>query len=113
MVTFGANNLDRMVITFQTPDEDYPLFYVKASNRGVINVYSCEINKDVSISVDCTGIRTPLGEAVELEIYTTNGDTLLGRGEFIVSAILLSTPANLTEIPAFDPSPTEESTSTP
>lgn len=114
IVTFGANDLDRMVINFQLPDEDYPVFYIKASNRGIVNVYSCEFVGDVLISVNCTGSRTPLGEAIDIEVYTTDGDVLIARGEFIVSAILLSTSESVTEsfesetdTPTLEPSPTE------
>ena len=43
IVTFGADNQNRMVIHFQLPDADYPTFYVKATNRGTTNMYSCEV----------------------------------------------------------------------
>lgn len=112
IVTFGANNLDRMVINFQLPDAEYPAFYIKASNRGIVNVYSCEVSETVSTHVylDCTGIRTPLGETINIEVYATDGDTLIARGEFIVSAILLPSQINLTPSP--DPSPTQAATAT-
>jgi hypothetical protein len=99
IVTFGANNLNRMMINFQLPNADYTGFYVKAKNRGTINVYSCETANAIPTSTYCTGIRTPLGESIDIEVYTTDGDMLIARGTFIVSAILLSTPANLPSNP--------------
>jgi hypothetical protein len=111
VVTFGANNLNRMVINFQLPDADYPSFIVKASSRGKINIYSCETVDGVSTHAYCTGIRTPLGEPIDIEIYTTDGDALIARGTFMVSAILLSTPINLTAPESETETPTAEKTS--
>ncbi len=115
VVTFGANNLNRMVINIQLPNADYPGFYIKGKNRGIINVYSCETISDFPTSAYCTGTRTPLGESIELEVYSTDGDTLLAHGTFIVSAILLSTPADDSTSSPEDgtPRPTRTPTITP
>ena len=43
-------------------------------------------------SAHCTGARTPLGETIDIEVYTTDEDKLIARGTFLVSAIALSTP---------------------
>jgi hypothetical protein len=121
IVTFGANSLNRMVINFKLPEADYPGFYVKAKSRGTINVYSCETADEFPTSTYCTGIRTPLGEAIDIEVYSTDGDTLMAYGTFMVSAILLSTPEGFllteesrTAQPTFTdtvtPNPTEEET---
>ncbi len=116
VVTFGANNLNRMVIHFQAPSADYVPFYVKADNRGTVSVYTCEASEaemsetEVSgtevnqesqpISIYCTGVRTPLGETIDIEVYTTDEDKLIARGTFLVSAIAISTPISLpSEVP--------------
>jgi hypothetical protein len=98
VVNFGANDLNRMVINLQLPKADYVLFYVKAANRGTIRVYTCEVAEAVPTSVYCTGVRTPLGETIDIEVYTTDGDKLIARGTFLVSAIALSTPISLPSI---------------
>jgi len=95
VVTFGADNQNLMVIHFQLPDEDYPKFYVKATNRGTTNVYSCETAESTPTIVYCTGVRTPLGETIDIEVYNTDGDILIARGTFLVSAIALATPISL------------------
>jgi hypothetical protein len=112
IVNFGADDLNRMVINFQLPKADYPSFYVKAANRDTVNIYTCELTKFVSTTVYCTGVRTPLGETIDLEVYTTNGDKLIARGTFLVSAIALSTPISL---PSSTPAEegTSEAVSTP
>jgi hypothetical protein len=92
IVNFGANNLNRMVINFKLPDEDFPAFYLKAANRESVGVYSCEVTEAVPTSAYCTGVRTPLGETIDIEVYSTYGDKLIGRGTFLVSAIALATP---------------------
>lgn len=140
VVTFGADNQNLMVIHFQLPNEGYPKFYVKATNRGTTNMYSCEVN-DVEamdkIWVDkgeadetevdktkvietaptrayCTGVRTPLGETIDIEVYAIGTDKLIARGTFLVSAIAVVTPISQPtstpygeEAPTFVPSPTE------
>jgi hypothetical protein len=115
VVTFGADNQNLMVIHFQLPDEDYAKFYVKATNRGTTNVYSCETAKPTPTIVYCTGVRTPLGETIDIEVYTTNGDILIARGTFLVSAIALATPISMPtitpsgeETPTFVPLPTDD-----
>lgn len=126
---FGANSLNRMVIHFQLPAEGYDPFYVKARNRDTVSVYTCEVDEADLTTVRCTGLRTPLGETIDLEVYSTDGDTLIARGTFLVSAIAISTPISQPEpfieevpsappvdlpdaptfdVPTFDPAATEE-----
>jgi hypothetical protein len=101
IVTFGANNINRMVINFQLPNASYAPFYVKAVNRGTVSVYSCEVDETAPTRAYCTGVRTPLGETIDIEVYTTDEDKLIARGTFLVSAIALSTPISLpSETPA-------------
>jgi hypothetical protein len=115
VVTFGADNQNLMVIHFQLPDEDYPRFYVKATNRGATNMYSCETAKSTPTIVYCSGVRTPLGETIDIEVYTIDKDRLIARGTFLVSAIAVVTPISQPtstlsgeETPIFVPSPTED-----
>jgi hypothetical protein len=95
IVNFGANSLNRMVIHFQLPSEGYAAFYVKATNRETVSVYTCEVDESVPTNAYCTGLRTPLGETIDLEVYTTDEDKLIARGMFLVSAIAISTPISL------------------
>jgi hypothetical protein len=112
VVNFGANNLNRMVIYFRLPGE-YPPFYVKAKNRDTVSVYTCEADEIDETLVRCTGVRTPLGETVDLEIYATDEDKLIARGTFLVSAIAISTPVSQpSELPTAEEIPTGESIET-
>ncbi|MBI5962419.1 MAG: hypothetical protein HY863_02995 [Chloroflexi bacterium] len=106
VVTFGIDPMDNMVINFQLPDADYPLFYVKAANRGNVNTYPCEVITDEPTSVYCSGTRAPLGESIDMEVYTTDGDKLLARGKFLVSALMRVTPNPQVGTPTPTPGPT-------
>jgi hypothetical protein len=98
-----------MVIYFRLPGEEYPLFYAKARNRDAVSVYTCEVDHADAKLVRCTGVRTPLGETIELEIYTTDEDKLIARGTFLVSAVAISTPISQpSELPAVEEIPTGE-----
>ena len=94
IVSFGTDNTDRMVINFQLPSADYPTFYVNGSNKGMGTTYQCESAKAVPTSVYCTGIRTPLGEAIDIEVYAADSNLQIARGKIMVSAMVLSTPLN-------------------
>lgn len=104
IVTFGANGPDRMVINFQSPAEDYPLFHVKGSNRGVIYEYPCTVAEEVPTSVYCAGPRTPLGEYIEIEVYSVAENSLLARGKIFVSAVMVWTPSGIMDTPSPDDS---------
>jgi hypothetical protein len=136
VVTFGADSQNLMVIHFQLPNEGYPEFYAKATNRGKTNLYSCEVDEVEAVDepwvdkaetdetkvietaptrVYCTGVRTPLGETIDIEVYTIDKDKLIARGTFLVSAIAVVTPISQPtstlsgeETPTFVPSPTED-----
>jgi len=113
VVSFGVDNLNRMVINFQLPSEDYGSFYVKARHGETVSVYPCQALEDAPTSAFCTGERTPLGEPIEVEVYSTDGDLLIAQGTLIVSAVALPTAAQLTDTPTPGPeTPTAEVTPT-
>jgi len=92
VVSFGTDNSDRMIINFKLPTFDFPGFYVKGINRDLANVYQCELDSADQNSVHCTGMRTPLGEVIFIEVYSTDSDVMIAQGRFVVSALLVSTP---------------------
>lgn len=107
VVSFGADSVNRMVINFQVPSEDYGDFYVKVRYEETVSVYPCQAVEDIPTSVFCTGERVPLGETIDMQVYSTEGDMLLAQGKLIVAAIALPTAAQMTI------TPTETITSTP
>lgn len=95
VVSFGKDGADGMVITFQTPKANYPEFYVKGSNKGITNSYQCQADRKIPTIVYCTGISTPLGEVIEIEVYAVDGDILMASGDFMISSMALSLPSSL------------------
>ena len=105
IVTFGADEPARMMINFQLPKADFPVFNVKGVNRGITYDYSCYTTETGSTSVYCTGPRTPLGEYIELEVYSVEENFLLARGKIFVSAVIVWTPAGITNTPSANGTP--------
>jgi hypothetical protein len=95
IVTFGASDPGLMAINFQLPQEDYPLFHVTGLSRGISHQYSCYTEETVPTSVYCTGPRTSLGEYIELEVYTVEGNIPLARGKIFVAAVMVWTPGSI------------------
>lgn len=100
VVSFGVDNVNRMVINFNLPSADFAAFYVKAHyGAETVSVYPCQVVASAPTSVFCTGARTPLGEVIELEVYATDGDVLLARGALMVAAVALPTTINVSSTP--------------
>ncbi len=114
VVSFSTDNLNHLVFNFQVPYEGYPTFYVKARYDDTVNVYSCQGAENAPTSAFCTGNRTPLGQPIEVEVYSTENDVLISKGTLIVSAIALPTTVQqtVTSTPG-TPSPPPEVTPTP
>lgn len=114
VVSFSSDNLNHLVFNFQVPYEGYPMFYLKVRYDDTVNVYSCQGLEDVPTSAFCTGNRTPLGQPIEVEVYSTENDMLISKGALIVSAVALpttvqqtvtSTPGTITPPPEVTPAP--------
>ena len=119
IVTFGTAAADEMAIVFQLPGAEYPAFYVTAVNQGVENNYSCEAAGS-PINVICVGPRTPLGELLDIQVYTTEGDLLIANGTFTLSSMATTLfnnnsgfgPMGKVATPTPSPSPTPSPTPT-
>ena len=115
VISFGADNLNQMVINFHLPRRKYPAFYVRVDFGESSEVYSCQGVKEVPTSAYCTGPRTPLGGAIVIKIFRADNDALIAQGEFVVAAIMLPTlpiPGATVEVVGDGtPSPPEETPS--
>lgn len=113
ILSFATDSTGQMIINFQIPQPEYPGFRVRGLNRDTANDYICEADAAFPTIVHCAGARTPLGEAVEIEIYPIDGDLLTAGGKFVVTALLVSTPvaapASGTVIPTQTPAATPQS----
>lgn len=91
VVSFGADNLNQMVINFHLPQRKYPAFYARVDFGESSEVYSCQVVKEIPTSAYCTGPRTPLGGAIVIKIFRSDNDALIAQGDFVVAAIMLPT----------------------
>jgi hypothetical protein len=99
VVSFGADQNDRMLINFILPFPTHPLFYVQVQHAGMTGEYDCRVVEDFPGSAYCSGPRVPLGEAIVIEVFSARQDALLARGIFVVSAIGLPTPVSVLQTP--------------
>lgn len=113
VASFGVDKVNRMVINFHLPKASFAEFYVKVHRGEEVSVYPCEVVAEAPTSVFCTGARTPLGEAIDLEVYTTDGGVLIGRGTLVVAAVALPTTVNVTATPTGGTETPTETLSTP
>src|SRR5574338_1668596 len=91
IVSFSTDRLEQMVINFRIPEEDYPAFKVELIHAGNSQELACQTSSSAPSDVYCTGLRTPLGEAIELRVLATDGGKLLAQGQLVLSAIALPT----------------------
>ncbi len=91
VVSFGADNANRMLINFVLPDPSFPAFYVKVQHNDGVGQYDCKGIQDFPTNVYCAGDRTPLGDPITIEVYSNDKNVLLAQGNFVVSAIALPT----------------------
>ena len=124
LVTFGAISSAEMAIVLQTPGGEYPAFYLRATHQGVENTYPCEAGS-LPNQVICVGARTPLGEPLEIKVFTNESDLLIASGKFNVSAMattllgsnsgfsVMGKMATPTPSPSPSPSPTVQVIFTP
>lgn len=99
IVSFGSDVYGRMLINFLLPDPDIPDFYLKVHHGGTARLFECLDVEGFPENVYCAGPRTPLGEPILIEVYSSGDDLLLARGVFIVSAIALPTNVSVSTTP--------------
>ena len=93
ILSFATDSAGQMSINFQIPQPDYPGFLVRGTNRDTTINYSCEADAATPTVIHCAGARTPLGEVIKIEVFSAADGLLAARGDFVVSALLVSTPA--------------------
>ena len=92
VVSFGLDTNNRMLVNFISPDPSLPSFYLKIQHGETSNRYDCAALKSVPTSVYCTAAPVGLGDSIDIEVYSSKGDTLLAKGTFVIAAFALPTP---------------------
>ncbi len=114
IVSFGIDRGNRMLVNMLSPDPSLPSFYLKVQHGETSSRYECRASKNVPTGNYCTGEGVPLGNTVNIEVYSSDKDILLARGTFVIAALALptlmvvaATPTSGTQTPISDlPSPT-------
>jgi hypothetical protein len=91
IVSFGIDINNRMLVNFVKPDPSFPNFYLKIQHADITGTYECQTVKDTPTSIYCSGDRTPLGDPVNIEVYSSDKDQLIARGTFLIAAFALPT----------------------
>jgi hypothetical protein len=91
VVSFGTDINDRMLVNLVKPDSSYPDFYLKISHIDATSVYECQSIVNTPTSVYCTGDLTPLGDPVDIEVYSTDKNRLIASGTLLIAAFAHST----------------------
>ena len=96
VVSLGVDPFDRMVIALDLDGEDYPPFYLTVTDSLGSSRFECVTTRK---GADCTGRRSPLGDSIEIRLYSLRGDDLLAQGSMRVQALALPTTMNMTIAP--------------
>ncbi len=114
VVSFGSDDQNNMVINFMSPDVNFPDIRLQAGTGDQFNTYTCQKVTDFPNSIYCIGPRVPLGSALQINIYTDNGTTLLAQGIFVINGLALPTAVlvNSTATQIETPVPTRAKTPT-
>lgn len=89
--SFGIDNTSNMLISFFVPPGSTSDFYLKVQNNDETSVYQCQVAKNFTSTVYCTGKQIPLGTSINIELFSNQGNILLAKGTFIINAIALPT----------------------
>lgn len=96
VVSLGVDTFDRMVIELDLKGEPYPPFYLSVTDSLGTSRFECA---DHGQERDCTGRRSPLGDSLEIRLFSLRGNDLLAQGSLRVQALALPTTMNMTIVP--------------
>ena len=110
VVSCGVETEGGMLVNFITPGLSFPDFYLKIRWHGNEIVYECQRVEGFPTSISCVGEQIPLGETIELEIFSKTEDHLIAKGSLVISSLALPTPITVSTTKI---SPTPPSQATP
>lgn len=95
VVSFGVETENRMLFNFISPDLSFPDFYLKIRWHGGESIYECQRVKGFPTSIYCVGAQIPLGEKIELEVFSKTEGYLIAKGNLVISSLALPTPLSV------------------
>lgn len=92
VISFGLDSQGRMLLNFITPQASFPDFYVIIKRLKKDNKYECQKVSGFPTSVYCIGNQMPLGEKVDLDVYSTSQGDLIAKGNLTILFYALQSP---------------------
>lgn len=116
VVSFSRDVFGNTIINLYVPIQRYPAFHLNIIRKSSTSRFECEWDKKVRTNVHCTGEAINLGEGFEMQFLSIKDDEIIARGDFILTAYLVTTQTADGEPSASDtpaPVPTEKPPPTP
>jgi hypothetical protein len=92
VISFGLDNHARTLVNFVTPNPSFQDFYLIIKRVDKDSRYECQKAGGFPTSVYCIGEQIPLGEKVDLEVYSKNQSLLVAEGSLTILFYALPTP---------------------
>lgn len=89
--TFGIEPPDQMLISLLVAPSLPGDLEIHMTQGEATRVYSCSSTEASETILSCLGPQQPLGSIVQIEVYASEGQMLLARGEFTLTAMALPT----------------------
>ena len=113
ILSFERGGPQNSFINFFVADRKFQDFYLIVKTEGKENRYECASNLKARTNVVCSGAPLSLKQTIEVNIFASENNQLLGTGVFFIEAFLISTSdTQPTGTAAIEPTPTEEPTET-
>jgi len=90
VLSFGRNSDNNLVVSLFVPDRSFPAFSMKIKRAVGESIYKCERNADMPTSAYCYGDMIPLQQKLEIDLISTNDESLLATGSMTLDSLLLA-----------------------
>ncbi len=92
VISFGIDTKDQLLVNFYKPKTSIPDFYLKIRHDEIEDMYKCRAVKEFPSYIYCAGKQISLEEQIDIEVYSTDDNTLIAKGTFVISALAVATP---------------------
>ena len=114
ILSFERGGPQNSFINFFVADRKFQDFYLIVKTEGRENRYECASNLKVRTNVVCSGAPLSLKQTIEINIFSSENNDLIGTGVFFIEAFLVSaSEAQPTGTATIEPTFTDEPTETP
>lgn len=113
ILSFERGGPQNSFINFFVADRKFQDFYLIVQTEGRENRYECASNLKAGTNVVCSGAPLSLQQTIEISVFASEDNHLLGTGAFFIEAFLISaSEAQPTGTATIEPTFTDEPTET-